>query len=559
MLFITQTHYVDLWVGCPEPQRQTVIVDTGSGLTAFPCSGCQNCGAADEEGKEPHPGDGHHSHIDRLYHPEESQCFQAVTCRRGNMHSKKVEQGLSPAVDSQHCGIGKCPFSRTNPKSFPPWYKHTIDTPQDEDICQLSTSYAEGSSWSAVESTDLVYTGGSHFEVDKTEEVSAAIQLRFGCELKVTGLFETQLADGIMGMMRSPESYWSQLFHAGKIQRRQFSLCLSKADIITYLGAGAGAMVLGDSDSRLHETAMVYAEMLPSEGEQSFHLKLDQIDMRMNGGPSIIEQRRTDQEVLVTTVDLDDDKDEPEFSVRRHQRTFILDSGSTNSYLPSSYKQPFEAAFSKATGGLKYNVTYPYRFENGTSLDDVLPTFIFHIKAWQGDAADNATKPLVQVAFPPSRYMRYLPSRDAYQARLMFRQDDWKPASLGANFMTGKDVFFDMEKERIGFAESECDYLTSLGDQRFNHSMEAFEEAWARLYGDSDDAGKPLFSLGDGSQPISLVVIMALVGCLVAIVLVRRSRNRVSYNQLTVSDVGGGESELVGTSLNNTKPTPPIV
>jgi hypothetical protein len=36
------THYVFLWVGSP-PQRVSVIVDTGSHHTAFPCVGCQ-CG-----------------------------------------------------------------------------------------------------------------------------------------------------------------------------------------------------------------------------------------------------------------------------------------------------------------------------------------------------------------------------------------------------------------------------------------------------------------------------------------------------------------------------------
>ncbi len=36
------THYVFLWVGTP-PQRVSVIVDTGSHHTAFPCVGC-NCG-----------------------------------------------------------------------------------------------------------------------------------------------------------------------------------------------------------------------------------------------------------------------------------------------------------------------------------------------------------------------------------------------------------------------------------------------------------------------------------------------------------------------------------
>jgi hypothetical protein len=33
-----------VWVGSPTPQRQTVIVDTGSHFTAFPCTGCDGCG-----------------------------------------------------------------------------------------------------------------------------------------------------------------------------------------------------------------------------------------------------------------------------------------------------------------------------------------------------------------------------------------------------------------------------------------------------------------------------------------------------------------------------------
>ena len=36
------THYAFIWVGTP-PQRVSVIVDTGSHHTAFPCVGCQ-CG-----------------------------------------------------------------------------------------------------------------------------------------------------------------------------------------------------------------------------------------------------------------------------------------------------------------------------------------------------------------------------------------------------------------------------------------------------------------------------------------------------------------------------------
>jgi hypothetical protein len=44
----TGTHYANIFVGTP-PQRVSVIVDTGSHYTAFPCTGCQGCGAHTDE------------------------------------------------------------------------------------------------------------------------------------------------------------------------------------------------------------------------------------------------------------------------------------------------------------------------------------------------------------------------------------------------------------------------------------------------------------------------------------------------------------------------------
>lgn len=37
------THYAYAYVGSP-PQRQSLIIDTGSHYTAFPCTGCKQCG-----------------------------------------------------------------------------------------------------------------------------------------------------------------------------------------------------------------------------------------------------------------------------------------------------------------------------------------------------------------------------------------------------------------------------------------------------------------------------------------------------------------------------------
>ena len=59
------THYVDVWVGTP-PQRQTVIVDTGSGVTAFPCGSCNNCGES--------------YHTDGYFIEADSSTFQKLDC-----------------------------------------------------------------------------------------------------------------------------------------------------------------------------------------------------------------------------------------------------------------------------------------------------------------------------------------------------------------------------------------------------------------------------------------------------------------------------------------------
>ena len=60
------THYIDLWVGSPTPQRQTVIVDTGSGVTAFSCEECNGC------------GDDYHT--DNYYRNTSSSTFRPLGC-----------------------------------------------------------------------------------------------------------------------------------------------------------------------------------------------------------------------------------------------------------------------------------------------------------------------------------------------------------------------------------------------------------------------------------------------------------------------------------------------
>ena len=77
------THFATIWVGTP-PQRKSVIIDTGSHYTAFPCKGCLNCG-------EEH-------HTDPVFDPDESSTFHALTCSE---------------CQSASCLKGKCVFSQS--------------------------------------------------------------------------------------------------------------------------------------------------------------------------------------------------------------------------------------------------------------------------------------------------------------------------------------------------------------------------------------------------------------------------------------------------------------
>jgi len=172
------THYMDLWVGTP-PQRQTVIIDTGSSITAFPCSGCVHCGD--------NPATGEQYHTDVEFNVEDSSTYQVQECKAGSTRGGN---------DSISCELGSCTISAGS---------------NNERQCKLSVSYAEGSSWAAIESNDIVYPAGPHDMalVSKEERVAAGIgegmgsyvetdkeddendfdwmdfRLKFGCQEKV--------------------------------------------------------------------------------------------------------------------------------------------------------------------------------------------------------------------------------------------------------------------------------------------------------------------------------------------------------------------------------------
>ena len=373
------THYLDLWVGSP-PQRQTVIVDTGSSITAFPCSGCDHCGD--------NPATGEIYHLDEDFDKFKSSTYQQFECVVGQKNKHNIK-----------CSLGVCQRGSNS----------EVVTSDDHQVCQMAVSYAEGSSWTAIEGSDVVYPAGPHetalldYETRKAEGVGSGMgeidagkefdwmdfRLQFGCQTKVskvptrdvvasliydtleitqsyrhsyihvcfvdqqvTGLFRSQLEDGIMGMDNRPGAFWMQLRDHYKSHGRQkastgerefdpnqFALCYDRRPLTSELaaGVGSGALTLGGSDPLLHLTPMVYADnVTPSSGWYTVHVK--GMFLRAKGG-SLSDSPKNARYVRV-------DADETTLNGNvGPNHGIIVDSGTTDTYLPSNLKRKSTSSY----------------------------------------------------------------------------------------------------------------------------------------------------------------------------------------------------------------------
>jgi len=337
------THFVYVYVGTP-PQRVSVIVDTGSHYTAFPCSGCEGCG----------------SHTDGYFDFEASSTAKLVAC--------------------SDCHVATCHRNQ----------------------CIFSQSYSEGSSWEAREMTDQFWVGGKMEGDLEPENVPYSIEMLFGCQRSETGMFRTQLADGIMGMSQNAFSLVDNMHRKGVIHKNAFSVCFK---------ASGGVLSLGGIDERLHQSPMMFTGLTKFSGWFTVHL-----DDILIGGQSI---------------DVDS-------SVYNFGKGVILDSGTTDTYLSQFTRTKFMNLWS-TLAKVPFN-NDPVHFTKVAISKLPVITFVF-----DGD---------VRVDMRPEQYME--PDVGTkFTTRIYL--DEWEGVVLGAKFMTNHDVFFDREEKKVGFAPSSCD------------------------------------------------------------------------------------------------------
>ncbi|KAL4110134.1 hypothetical protein PRIC1_001827 [Phytophthora ramorum] len=167
------SHTIQVSVG---GQQRELIIDTGSGKTAFVCVGCNNCGS--KRTHQPFVVTANTTYL---------SCDRSLTLSTG--------RGEPPCAA---CEDGKCKYGQT---------------------------YVEGDHWSAYKASDIMQLSAS-FEA----------RIEFGCIYEQSGVFLDQPSDGIMGFSRHPDSIYEQFYRQKVTPSRIFSQCLTEGGGLLTIG-----------------------------------------------------------------------------------------------------------------------------------------------------------------------------------------------------------------------------------------------------------------------------------------------------------------------------------
>merc|ERR1711971_1355409 len=379
------SHYVTAYVGTP-PQRTTLLVDTGSSVTAFPCVCCEDgCGA----------------HTDSYFDPAKSETYNKLSCEE--------------CSDGAICS---------------------------DNQCLVGVSYLEGSHWNGYQVTDKFYLGCTNHE-DNSKAESLNIDYTFACECNESGLFQTQMENGIMGLIPHNHHISNILFNEKKISQRQFSICFGWELKSSVEGVHSGLMVIGGTDTRHHITPMVYAKTFP--GHVGYSVNMRSRYLAENNGK--INKIKSQESTM------GNDNSPPS----------IVDTGTTFFLLSSTFYDDFRKTWRDITG---------FNFDDDTvalSKDQLrnLPVLLMQLEGTAGQECDDDHPMLakrvdsshcndVLIEIPPSHYLFSI-GDNLFSIEIEFERS-FTNGIIGANVLQKHDVLFDDDNSQIGFARSKCEY-----------------------------------------------------------------------------------------------------
>ncbi|PHJ23130.1 aspartyl protease asp5 [Cystoisospora suis] len=456
-MFSYAYYFLDILVGTP-PQRSSVILDTGSSLLAFPCVGCEACG----------------EHLDPAVDTRRSSTGEWVDCR-----------------DKERC-FGTCATGGGGSLLSDPGSPHR---------CMYTQTYSEGSSIHGIYFSD-------HVALGEVEQNNPPVRYDFvGCHTQETNLFVTQKAAGIFGISfpkghRQPTLLDVMFSHGDNlVKQKMFSVCISEdGGLLTVGGYEPSLLVsprqregstpshasffLSSQDTSSSKSYLNEGGGGPEEEEKKFLVTTH--ERRVTEGQEE-KAREGEEEIMKRMRDLEDlEGVSPHYSslitwtriishstyrvplARMEVEGLILgyneeefgntmvDSGTTYSYFPPSVFGRWRSFLSRFCRPELFcererDGRLCWRMPPGTDLSSLFPP----IKVTFGDDAHS------QLLWMPQGYL-YRRTGGYFCDGL----DDNKMSAsvLGLSFFKNKQVLFDREHDRVGFAAAKCP--TYFLDQR---------------------------------------------------------------------------------------------
>jgi hypothetical protein len=321
--------------------------------------------------------------------------------------------------------------------------------------CKLSVNYDEGSKWEGYKASDNIMVGGLKINsVDKAKDYTIS-NFEFGCQQSNTGEFKSQLANGVLSMSRDNASLPKQLRKKNITKNNLFAMCMR---------SGGGILTIGGVDSKINKknSFVEYVVMTPSK-DNYYTVKVQDISFRSkNTSMPVISLRNQNKNLDFVN----------------NGTGAILDSATSDIFLPMAYKVVFNTAIKKFTGKnlneLATNKGFSLTPEQYGSLPDII------IKL-QGKTKDS-----VDITIPYFDYIIFDSIKDIYKLKVYFKLQNGAILGMyyifhhylsifinyiilfikyiyynhvkGENFFNRKNIIFDSNNQRIGIVNSDCIY-----------------------------------------------------------------------------------------------------
>ena len=410
------THHAYLYIGTP-PQRQTLIVDTGSRLTAFPCEPhCPDCGI----------------HASSQYHLQNSSTHEIVDCNSCKLN--QVDFPLEDYMASDGIGgnSGDGPSLRGSTKQHQQQQTQRNQFPSSciSNKCSIDQRYTEGSSWKAFEVQDKIWLGLDDEQQSIEAHTKLATPFVFGCQVSEHGLFKTQYADGIMGLSMYTQTLVGTWYEQGTISHESFSLCLNSK---------GGHIALGGVANQEKEKHLSPMQFTPFSKQQVWYYTVSVTSISVG-------KHKLPKSILPHVND--------------HKGT-IVDSGTTDTFISWKVAKPFIFAWERITKRQYNNRLQMYTYEQFNEL----PVITFELdggvqweitpRAYMEDVDATRQREMVNVTAEITTPDKWEGKR-GFISRIYV--DEPHGAVLGSNAMLDKEIYFDLANRRLGVAKAKCAY-----------------------------------------------------------------------------------------------------